>query len=400
MQAPAAPADFRPISITAVLSRVMEKLVVRNFIYPAFLTAPLPLSFADQFAFRPSGSTTAAIIALLQKITTLLITNPFVVVIVLDFSKAFDTVRHATLMEKYSMLDLDDCVFNWLNSFFTDHEHCTIFNGIISPFLGINSSVIQGSGIGPASYSVNAPDLRPCTDGNDIVKFADDFDLVIPASNIDSRSAELRHVEVWSVANNLRLNRNKSQEIIFYRPHTRKNKIPQVPEIPGIPRVKSITTLGVVLADSFSMEEHITSVISSSARALYALRILKQHGMNRADLQKVFQSTVISRLQYASPAWWGFTTAAQRDRFEAFLRKSVKTGFYSENSPSFASICDVADDNYLHSVEMNKDHILHSLLPPKVVQHYDMRRRKHNYRLPDKINNLHESNFFIRMFYK
>ena len=121
---------------------------------------------------------------------------------------------------------------------------------------------------------------------------------------------------------------------------------------------------------------------------------------HRADLQKVFQSTVISRLQYASPAWWGFTTAAQRDRFEAFLRKSVKTGFYSENSPSFASICDVADDNYLHSVEMNKDHILHSLLPPKVVQHYDMRRRKHNYRLPDKINNLHESNFFIRMFYK
>ena len=293
-----------------------------------------------------------------------------------------------------------DCVFNWLNSFFTDHEHCTIFNGITSPFLGINSSVIQGSGIGPASYSVNASDLRPCTDGNDIVKFADDFDLVIPASNIDSRSAELRHVEVWSVANNLRLNQNKSQEIIFYRPHTRKNKIPQVPEIPGIPRVKSITTLGVVLADSFSMEEHITSVISSSARALYALRILKQHGMNRADLQKVFQSTVISRLQYASPAWWGFTTAAQRDRFEAFLRKSVKTGFYSENSPSFASICDVADDNYLHSVEMNKDHILHSLLPPKVVQHYDMRRRKHNYRLPDKVNNLHESNFFIRMFYK
>ena len=187
--------------------------------------------------------------------------------------------------------------------------------------LGINSSVIQGSGIGPASYSVNASDLRPCTDGNDIVKFADDFDLVIPASNIDSRSAELRHVEVWSVANNLRLNRNKSQEIIFYRPHTRKNKIPQVPEIPGIPRVKSITTLGVVLADSFSMEEHITSVISSSARALYALRILKQHGMNRADLQKVFQSTVISRLQYASPAWWGFTTAAQRDRLRHFSGK-------------------------------------------------------------------------------
>ena len=41
---PSVPADYRPISITPVLCRVMEKLVVRSFIYPALLTAPSPLS--------------------------------------------------------------------------------------------------------------------------------------------------------------------------------------------------------------------------------------------------------------------------------------------------------------------------------------------------------------------
>ena len=107
---PMAPGDYRPISITPILSRLMEKLVVRTFFYPAISDPPAPLSFTDQYAFRPAGSTTAALIALLQCITEILRTNPFVIVIALDFSKAFDTVRHATLMEKLAKLGLPDHV--------------------------------------------------------------------------------------------------------------------------------------------------------------------------------------------------------------------------------------------------------------------------------------------------
>jgi hypothetical protein len=60
VSAPKAHADFRPISITPVLTRVMERTVVRRFIYPALLSPPPSLSFSDQFAFRPTGSPTAA----------------------------------------------------------------------------------------------------------------------------------------------------------------------------------------------------------------------------------------------------------------------------------------------------------------------------------------------------
>jgi len=85
--------DYRPISITPVLSRLPERIiVVRQFIYPAIITPPTPLSFTDQYAFRPTGSTAAALIAFLHSVTDLLSSNPFVVVLALDFSKAFDTV--------------------------------------------------------------------------------------------------------------------------------------------------------------------------------------------------------------------------------------------------------------------------------------------------------------------
>jgi len=81
LSSPASLSDIRPISISSVLSRAIERLVVRQFIYPALLTLPPSLVFSDQFAFRPSGSTTAAVIAILQAVTNLLSDHPYVIVI-------------------------------------------------------------------------------------------------------------------------------------------------------------------------------------------------------------------------------------------------------------------------------------------------------------------------------
>jgi len=52
---PSTSSEYRPISITSVLSRTIERQIVREYIYPALQT-PMPyLHFMDQFAFRPSG---------------------------------------------------------------------------------------------------------------------------------------------------------------------------------------------------------------------------------------------------------------------------------------------------------------------------------------------------------
>ena len=86
--------DFRPISITPVLARSLEKCAVRRYIYIA-LQQPSPgLSFEDQFALQPTGSTIAAIIALLYTVRTMLSDNQYVHVFSFDFTKTFDTVRH------------------------------------------------------------------------------------------------------------------------------------------------------------------------------------------------------------------------------------------------------------------------------------------------------------------
>ena len=210
--------DYRPISITPVMSRMMEKMVVRELLYPSLISPSSQLTFDDQFAFRPAGSTTAALIAMLQTISNLLLTNEYVIVIALDFSKAFDTVKHSKISEKLSLLDLPPNVYNWVINFLTGHTHCAKFNDVESAFRAIMASVIQGSGLVPFAYIVTASDLRPITAGNDMFNFADDSSLVIPASNAHTRERELEHIQQWASENKLSLNKSKSQENIFRKP--------------------------------------------------------------------------------------------------------------------------------------------------------------------------------------
>ena len=73
------------------------------------------MDFSNQFAFQLTGSTTVALIQLFHSITAMLETNPYVILYSIDFSKAFDSVRHYTLMEKFAALDLPDNIYNWIN---------------------------------------------------------------------------------------------------------------------------------------------------------------------------------------------------------------------------------------------------------------------------------------------
>jgi len=170
---PASESDYRPISITPILSRLVERRIVTSYIYPDLQTPPHQLCFTDQFAFRPTGSTTAALIALLHTVCTMLSTNPFVRVFAIDFSKAFDSIRHYQLLAKLSCLTTPDEIYNWVENFFSGRYHSTRFRDEMSAFASISASVVQGSALAPASYVVTAANLRPGHTGNVIIKYAD-----------------------------------------------------------------------------------------------------------------------------------------------------------------------------------------------------------------------------------
>ena len=101
---------------------------------------------------------------------------------------------------------------------------------------------------------------------------------------------------------------------------------------------------------SASASEHIRRVISDSAQSLYALRVLRHHGMNEIGLHAVFRAVVVSRLTYASPAWSGFITATDHQRVEAFLRRSKRCGFCPPDLPDFDQLLQEADDRLFERI--------------------------------------------------
>ena len=101
--------DFRPISVTPLLSRVAECILVRKWLLPAIPTDML----ADQFGFRPSGSTQCTLIHMLHHVTAMLENCDYVRCLMIDFFHAFD-VDHRVLLAKVSKFHLPESIQNWI----------------------------------------------------------------------------------------------------------------------------------------------------------------------------------------------------------------------------------------------------------------------------------------------
>ena len=69
---------------------MIERLIVKDHIFLAITLAKL----YDQFGFKPTGSTTAALVDFTNIIAIMIETNKYVRCLRIDFSKVFDSVDH------------------------------------------------------------------------------------------------------------------------------------------------------------------------------------------------------------------------------------------------------------------------------------------------------------------
>ena len=133
--------------------------------------------------------------------------------------------------------------------------------------------------------------------------------------------------------------------------------------------------LEVTITNHMSASEHVSDVISKCAQSMHAVRTLRCNGMSDDILQVVYKTVILLKLLYASSAWWGFANAADCQRIEAFVRRGVRSGFYSADSPTVAELVSDSDDNLFQKVLNNQNHVLHKLLPEQSTHDYYLRPR-------------------------
>ncbi len=164
---------------------------------------------ADQFAFKPTGSTTAALSYIFSNITEALQTADHVRYFLIDFSKAFDTVPHVQLLTKLEALGCSPVITSWLSDYLTDRTQALATNGSCTAPLTINRGLVQGSGIGPCTFIAYISDLKPNSDATTFCKFADDLTALV---RLDAEAEqEIAHIMQWSDRNKLLINLKKNQ---------------------------------------------------------------------------------------------------------------------------------------------------------------------------------------------
>ena len=144
----------------------------------------------------------------------------------------------------------------------------------------------------------------------------------------------------------------------------------------------------------------LESILESCSRALYGIRTLRAHGMQKECLHEVFRSTILARLTYASPAWSSFCSTDDIKKFDSFVNKSKKSDYYNPKSPAVKQLFAEADTSLFKSVLTNRNHLLYPLLvlPAAKTQHYELRTRPHNLTLTRKschYDNCNNDNFCV-----
>ena len=143
-------------------------------------------------------------------------------------------------------------------------------------------------------------------------------------------------------------------------------------------RVQTMKILGVTVTNGLSFSLHVQAVITSCAQTLYALRVLRAHGLCGSALKTIFRAVVVAKLLYASSAWWGFASAADRQKIKAFIGQCTRAGFCASDLGDCEALYTSADRQLFDKVLYRSDHLLYQFLPPIIFQNYSLEDRVHH----------------------
>ena len=276
--------ELRPISIQPILSKVMEKLIfcqLNEYVESKQILPPI------QSGFRRQHSTATALLNVTADMYEAVNNNNVCMLVLLDLSKAFDTVDHTLLLAKLKYYNISHETVMWFKSYFSDRKQLVQLSpDVFSSYLTIKSGVAQGSILGPLLYSIYTADLYKSIKHCQIHLYADDTQLMIPTPTksipdaVHLLNSDLHTISFWCKNNGLFINPDKSQFSIY---GTARN-LAKIDEneltinIDGakIAYSKTLTNLGVTFDQKLCWSEHVSRQTAKSFFVLRSVRKLSQ----------------------------------------------------------------------------------------------------------------------------
>lgn len=338
---PKSNSEYRPIAILPFLSKALENIIYKQI--NAFVLEHHLLT-DRQSGFRAGRSCTTALLDIAENIRSNIDSNGLTYLVLLDHSKAFDSVNHAILSTKLGRLfNFSSSAVALVRSYLVDRSQAVCMGGSSSGFVKLDRGVPQGSVLGPLLFSLYLNDLVTVPEGCDIQIYADDVQVCFSSdvNNIvacnDHINCNLRNIYNWATNNGLMLNPCKTKCLVISRNGFDATLLPSL-MMGGsvIEYVSSARNLGVIFSNDLSWNRHIDSTMGQVYGMLRTLWSI-QNFIPLHIRSMIAKSYLLSRLLYCCELYSncdsvhrGKLTVLTNDiaRFVYGIRRSNRASLY------------------------------------------------------------------------
>ena len=296
--------NYRPVSLTSVVCKVLEHIIHRHIMNHC---DQHNLLRSHQHGFRQNHSCESQLILSMEDIYRQHDKNKQVDMLILDFTKSFDTVPHQRLLMKLKHYGIDSNLHIWISSWLTERTQQVVVDGDYSSCKQVRSGVPQATVLGPLMfllYNIDIiNDIGDHLNHSTIRLFADDCLLYRTISNQDDADRlqdDLDKLQEWPETWQMNFNAKKC----YLLTHSKRDPALNRYRLNGeeIAKTSHHSYLGVELQDDGKWTKHIENCTKKANRALGFIR--RNFGRCPESIKEsLYTAMVRPHLEYAYGAW-------------------------------------------------------------------------------------------------